>query len=764
MDELTFQPILSPIMLVIVFVIALLMLLVGPSFAKLPPSRRITLTVLRLGVIGLALVTALRPGCIQKIEKSQSAVLLFLVDATRSMELPHISDDSTRWGVTRDMIKQNESRFRRLAENKIDVRFFSFDNQTKPLEFNDGVVGLPAEPDGGETDIGTAIYDTSLDVRDQRLLAVFLASDGVQNVLEPDVEMSQAVDSLSDMEVPLMAVQLGMPGVTSQVADVAITSFAEQMVVNKNNELVARATMLARAYANQDIAVELLVTDSQGVEKQVATDIYRASSNYEEINVELKYTPTDPGEYRIKVRAVPMPSEKAIRNNDLEGFLTVRDKGMRVLFVNGPLGWEQKFLRDSLPAMAFIEMKFSPIYSYKNERDRWPVTRFEGEFRDLEKYDVVILCNVDSRALYDENTHTGTLEALRDAVRAGKGLLMIGGSHSFGPGLYHSTPLADVLPVIMRPSERQDFDSEFRRDFHINTPFKVTPAKDHFLTRIGDAGSNKAIWAELPPLASANRISVKDTAEVLLHTDDEVQRPIMAAANVGGRVIAFAADSTWSWKRNGFGAEHDQFWRQMILWLAFWDSRNDESVSIELPKRRYSPKALIKFDVNVKTISGEVVEGVEFDAALILPSGERKVITITRTGDRYQSQLDPEWVAEPGLYKIQVAASRNGASIGQTQREFVVMDRDKEKANPVANPEQMAKLASQTSEFGGRALLPEELSEVLDSYIENPPTTKIEIPTKWRLGETFPDALGFLLAFVGLLAAEWLLRKKWGLV
>ena len=41
---------------------------------------------------------------------------------------------------------------------------------------------------------------------------------------------------------------------------------------------------------------------------------------------------------------------------------------------------------------------------------------------------------------------------------------------------------------------------------------------------------------------------------------------------------------------------------------------------------------------------------------------------------------------------------------------------------------------------------------------------KIEVPLKWRLGETAADAAGFLLAFVMLLAAEWMLRKKWGLV
>jgi len=129
LDSLTFQPILSPIALSILFGAALLMLLIGPSFANLTSKRRWTLALIRLGVIGMALLAMLRPGCIEKIEKSQSAVLLFLVDSTKSMQLPHIADDSTRWGTTLEMVRENQSRFQKLAENKIDVRVFTFDNQ-----------------------------------------------------------------------------------------------------------------------------------------------------------------------------------------------------------------------------------------------------------------------------------------------------------------------------------------------------------------------------------------------------------------------------------------------------------------------------------------------------------------------------------------------------------------------------------------------------------------------------------------------------------
>ncbi len=743
-----------------VFVAALLMLLIGPSFAKLTRSRRWTLSLLRLGVILMALLATLRPGCVEKIEKNQAAVILFLVDSSRSMELPHIADDSSRWGATVKMLHDNESRFRQLAQKKIEVKFFSFDNQMQSLEAENGVVKLPEKPEGSETDIGTALYDTSIDVRDQRLLAVVLVSDGTQNVLEPEIELSQAAETLRDMGVPLLAVQLGLADDTGQLADVAITNFAEQMVVNKKNDLVATATMVTRGYVNQDIHVELIVTDSAGNETQVASEVYRPSKGYEETNVELKYRPTVPGEYRIKVRAVPMPEETAKRNNELDGFLTVRDEGMRVLFLNGAPGNEQRFLRYSLPALDFIELDFFPIYTYQGARDsNWPMSEFEAEFRDPKKYDVFILCNVDSSAL-----SSASWDALAEAIGKGKGLLMLGGTHSFGAGQFQQTALANMLPIKMNPGERQDFDQDIRRDLHVNTPFKLKPTRNDFLTRISDDPNYKTAWSKLPPLVGANRIAVKETATVYLESDDEARRPIMASAMVGGRALVFAGDSTWRWRRYGFEKEYNRFWRQVILWLAFWDSRNDESVSIELPKRRFSARALVKFGVVVKSMDGEAVENVSFDATLTLPSGKQQVITINQVGDRYQSELDPSSLSQSGLYQIQVAANRQGISIGESIREFVVMDLDKEKANPVANPEQMKRLANQTSEFGGKALGPEQLSEILDQYIDDPPMTKIEIPSKRRLGESFADATAFLLMFVILLGTEWWLRKKWGLV
>ena len=767
MDSLTFQPIFSTTMTLVIAAIAALMLFVGPSFKKIEFRQRLTLSLLRLGVLCLAFLAVLRPGCVDKVEQNQAGVLIVSMDISRSMDLPHVEDNSSRWEAVKEVIRANQSRFDQRAEKQIEVKFYQFDSELMQLETENGVVQLPSEPTGSETDIGTPLLEALLGVRDRRLLAMVLLSDGVQNVLDPEIEMVDAVNTLKDMESPLIAVPLGTVGDSGQLADVAITSFAEQMVVNKNSNLNAQATLVARGYANQDVKVNLVISDG-ATETIVASEVVRPSTAYEEMNVRLKYRPTEPGEYRISVRAVPMADEVAIRNNSLDGFLTVRDKGMRVLLLAGSLGWEQRALRDSLPALDFVDMQFRPLYTPPAAtRDRqWPERSLAEEFSDETRYDVYILCNVDSRALWNKREKSGPLADLAEAVRNGKGLLMLGGTHSFGAGGYANTPLADLLPVEMKASETQPFDADILKELHINRPIQLVPTRDHFLTRISDSESNKDVWRELPPLVGANRLVPKKSAtvSVFLQSDDEAKYPILISSNVGGRVLAFAGDSTWRWRMNDKRKEFDQFWRQLVLFLAFWDSKNDQNLTIDLAKRRFIPKARIRFGVNVRTATGDFVPGVDFKAILQQPNGAQEKIAIVPNGEGYRCELNRDLLGSSGLHRIVVEATKDGDFVGRGEREFVILDRDKEKANPAANPQQMARLASQTAEYGGVAIQPEQLSALLDEYIANPPIKKIEIPTSWRLGEKMSDAVPFLGVFVLLLAVEWGLRKKWGLV
>ena len=154
----------------------------------------------------------------------------------------------------------------------------------------------------------------------------------------------------------------------------------------------------------------------------------------------------------------------------------------------------------------------------------------------------------------------------------------------------------------------------------------------------------------------------------------------------------------------------------------------------------------------------------KYKAELTQPDGSKQLVAVTGVGAGNWSEVERDMIAQPGVYLIQVEGERNGESLGTAQRQFVVVDRDVEKANPVADVERMSMLANQTRDFGGKLINAEDLSAVLDAMIEDPPVEKIQIPTKWKFGETMSHSLAFLMVFVALLATEWVLRKKWGLV
>ena len=767
MNTFTLQPVTSVWLVLFLAICALLMLFVRPSFSKVSSSQRKTLNLLRTAVVLLALLGLLRPGCVQTEEKFQSGVLMVMLDTSRSMELPHAGEKSTRWQTIVKTMRDNEPQFRELIDKKIAVRFFGFDNDVVPLEF-DGTLKLPPKPDGGETDIASPLYNKALESRGERLIGVVMMSDGVPTVLNPPVEISQAASPLIDAEAPLFAIPLGSQADSGQIADVSVTNFAEQHVVNVKNKLTAKATIVSRGFKNQDIRVELVVIDAEGREEVVQPPtIVTPRLAVEETNIAIEYKPTEPGEYRMKIRAVPMPGEMVLGNNELDAFLSVNDKGLSVVLIDGGMLMEQSYMRRSLATAEFIDLQFIPIY--KSEIEAGPRDDLEKLFED-DSIDVFILSNIDSRLLYDEIESPLGLQALQDAVlNRRKGLMMLGGYHSFGPGLYHSTPLAEILPVQMRKTERQEFNADIRRDLHISGEIPLQPAVNHPLTQLGE---DNLPWSKLPPIVGANRFAgVKNNALILLESADQAAHPILVAGNPNGRVLAFAGDTLWRWnsnwseeKQRTYKQEYDQFWRQVILWLAFWDSKDDESISIEFPQRRFQPKGRVRFGVKAQSVNGDKLTDVTYRAVLTQPDGKQQPVAVTGTGDGNWSEVDRELISQPGLYLLQIQGSRNGASLGVAERQFVVVDRDVEKSNPVANRDQLASLANQTNEFGGRLINPEQLGDVLTDMIENPPVEKIQIPTKWKFGETTSHSLAFLMVFVALLATEWILRKKWGLV
>lgn len=763
MPEISFHPIVQPTAIIAVMTALVALLWIGPSFTPVPPMRRGILIALRLCTIIVLGVCMFRPGCVARVEKPQTAVLNVVIDQSRSMELPHREDQSSRWTTAEQAVRANRVAWETLRNERLEVRFFFFDSQIHPAEY-DGIVPVwPPQPTGSETDIGWALLSSMREVRDQRLIGVVLLTDGIQNVADSPVELLDAVQMMADQEIPLYAVPFGLPADTGELADLAITNLAEQHRIRVKNRLNVQATLQARGFVNQQVTVELLVSSKDEPERVVDQQLLTPRQSLEEFLVNLSFIPTDVGRYRLRVRCRGNATEVALRNNELPSFLNVYEGGSRIVYIEGETNFGQMFLRPMVRRSAEgMELEFLKV-----DREFPPSIRSTARILELvndPSVDVFLLGDVDARLLGQSQTEDPVFQVLAQAVAKGKGLLMMGGYHSFGAGFYHATPLADVLPIRMSRTEGQPFSGDIRRDLHIEREFRVVPARRHFLTQLVASEDPHISWARLPPLPAANLVlGVKEAAMVLLQTD--AGEPILVIGNYGaGRVACLATELTYLWRRSGHAAEFDTFWEQLLLWLSFRDELQQRTIQIDLPRRRFQPASDIGFSVLARDDSGSSLPDVEFRGTLTSPMGETKSVPITKMSDRYGGELERDWVREPGIYLLEIEGRANEQELGRSDIEFVVFDHDRERANPASDPVLLARLADQTANYGGRSVLPEELETLLTELAQNPPEMKIEVPLRWQLGQTALDGSLVLLLFVALLTTEWALRKRWQLV
>ena len=123
-------------------------------------------------------------------------------------------------------------------------------------------------------------------------------------------------------------------------------------------------------------------------------------------------------------------------------------KGLNVLFLQGwDFSWDYKFLMVSIATQQDIHVEGLVIKAAaQGER---------GALSDEEFATQPVQCVCPQRP----PGHIPDDQAAADAGRgrpAGAGLMMLGGHASFGAGGWADTPLADILPVQIHPSDGQN--------------------------------------------------------------------------------------------------------------------------------------------------------------------------------------------------------------------------------------------------------------------------------------------------------------------
>jgi uncharacterized membrane protein len=592
-----------------------------------------------------------------------------------------------------------------------------------------------------------------------------------------------AARRLAAENIPLYTFTFGKSG-GSERADLSLSDLVTNETIFTETPTEVRVLLTAEGYANQRVKTQLLWETATGMEV-VDTMQIEMGAEGGAVPIALHYTPRKPGEYKVTVRVEPREGELITTNNEASTFVTVRPGGINVLYlvgaqrVGGGPGQEQRFVRASLAQSPDIVVT-RRLLNYEppgaDITDAVEKGAGSGDSRTTAP-DVVILDNVDVQGL-----SPASWQAIAERVQKGMGLIMLGGYHSFGPGGFRGSPLADVLPIDLGPAQRQEFNEPLRQDVQLPGPLHMRPTLplgarhpvmqvegSGFGVQDSDKKANSSTeprtlnpWAQLPPLDGANRIErseLKPNAQVLAEADDPQKHPLLVAGQSGeGRVLAFAGDSTWRWQMGGFSEAHRRFWRQCVLWLAKKDEHTEGRVWIRLAGRRVVRGARVDFSVGADTPQGEPVATAQFDVSVQTPDGRSEQVRPTKTADGWAATFRE--TSKPGDYRIVVKAKDGGAELGTAEARFLVPNQDLELDRPAAEPTLMAQLAEMTKPAGGAALAAEELPDLLKRLAAKPPELKEEVIAKVTYWDTWP----FFLIFVGLLGGEWYLRKRWGLV
>jgi hypothetical protein len=291
------------------------------------------------------------------------------------------------------------------------------------------------------------------------------------------------------------------------------------------------------------------------------------------------------------------------------------------------------------------------------------------------------------------------------------------------------------------------------------TPFSVSVSPEgesHPVMRIGSSAENTAKrWKSLPPLAGAAGLGApRPGAQVLalVHAPDG-PRPLVAVQRYGqGRSMMFTGEASWRWRMEMPSDDRtfELFWRQAVRWLA---APAPDPVSIA-PVAGMAVGDAAPVGIDVRSDEFAPVSDADVRVRVTLPGGETRTLhgalTDPRLG-RYSGEVRFE---QPGVYRINAEARKGGILLGSAQRSVLIGGTDREMADPRLNEDVLRRVARAS---GGEYLPANDasrLSAMLSASDTEPPPPRLE--DLWHNAWVFA-------AVVMLLAAEWTLRRRWGL-
>jgi uncharacterized membrane protein len=725
------------------------------------------LAILGLRVAGLAVLVYAFYQPAQLIEKRARSTnnVIILIDDSRSMNLPH--KEGTRREMVERFMSDNAGLFKQLERTSV-IDVYRFSDTLTGMDWRQ--VGQSLTASGTHTHLLEVLQQLHERYRNRDVSGILILSDGIDNgranrILSHGNQLDrESMRLLKSFKAPIHTFGLS----DSSVQDVNIHELRYSPFAFKRNRSTLEADIDVHGYKKGTIEVELL--EEGKLVRSVSRTIQPGVKRYKAL---FEFTPVELGFRIYTVRVKPFSNEVTVENNERHAVIRVSRDKIRVLQIAGHPSWDVRYLRNHLKKTPniqlisfFILINTGSTLGIIDARETAliPFPAEELFVKELGGFDLVVLQDFN----YGPFSTPRHLHRIRDYVRDGGALLLVGGRLALTAGGYDGTELAEVLPVNLTPTNFSDkmLDTgEF--------PIVLTKeGKTHAVTQLAyDPVANERIWKTLPDLEGINKTvglangGIALARHPTLKTPENRGMPVISVGMPGtGRVSVVATDSLWRWKlpNVGIGGDsrhYDKFWSNLIRWLIkdpdldlvhvtpsngvlSLGENVDLEVRVSTPDYRPSPNHAFNIRVVRRPRSGQSeMEEVEYE----------KRSAKTDEGGRWTVRRTPN---TPGIYDVSVETTIAGRQF-TASTVFVTSD-ERPEMRRVVGTDDVLKVMSRVTKGSSNTLSARNPSLRLNPPRVSQVTSRMYYE-RWNLPIVF-IALCFFLGF------EWWLRRRLGLV
>jgi uncharacterized membrane protein len=713
---------------------------------EISERRWLYLLSLRCLATVLLLLLLFRPVLSFPADSPHKHGVIFLVDNSASMATTDDTSGSTRL----DRLRPRVVDWWQKLQKDFRLELISFSDRAEPLTGIDALEDLKAT--GEATSLTRALQAAGRRLPRKDVEAVILLSDGIQNALGDPVQTARKLGLI----VHTVGVGSNLRNLPS-FRDVQVSAMEcpPQLVLNNQAKITANVESIGLAGR---VVKVLLEEDGKVVDHADLT----LKGEAEPQPLAFQFLPTAKGRHTYTVRIPVLNDEAILQNNQRSMLAEVVDARIRVLYLEGALRAEYGALVERFfskdPDLEFCALVQSRrnVFVQRTNIPGLQLTALPTDPAVLEKFNVFVLGDLDSSFL-----KPAQMKLLAQRVRAGAGLVMLGGYNSLGPGGYGGTVLEEILPVLL--GDR-----------------KVGQSTDPFLPVLTAEGRNHAIFANiarffpgpgsepqvagLPPLQGCVRVAgTRPGATVLaVHagSKDEKPTPILAVQPVGkGRSAVFTGDTTRNWQQIPRALDREspftRFWGQLTRWLANrLESLPGDSVIARTDKAYYEPDAPILISALVRDKEGEGTQQAAVKAVVQKPGGQKETVllsSVSGSAGNYQAVYESK---SSGTYEIAVAAKVGTMSLSAEKITVEVGRPNLEFDRLSLDDRMLAKIAAATGGSYHHLSTAQRLIEELQGK---------EQRRRILLEQPLYSPLLCWLLFVTALASEWFLRKRYHL-